>query len=65
MLALRLSKGLIFSEYEKRFGKLSDKLIERARLLKGLCLVDNTSIRLTDVGMLISNNIITNLLEVI
>ena len=65
MLALRLSKGLIFSEYEKRFGKLSDKLIERARLLKGLCLVDNTSIRLTDEGMLISNNIITNLLEVI
>lgn len=65
MLALRLSRGLVFSDYEKRFGKLSDRLIEKARLLKGLCLVDDASIKLTDEGMLISNNIITNLLEVL
>ncbi len=65
MLRLRLSSGLVFSEYEKRFGKLSDAFIKKAKTYKGLCLVDNRSIRLTDEGMLVSNNIITELIEVL
>ncbi len=63
MLCLRLSKGLVFSEFESRFGKLPSKLIKKAGLLKGLCIVDDKSIRLTDQGMLVSNNIITELVE--
>ncbi len=65
MLSLRLSKGLVFSKYKERFGSLSEALITKARLYKGLCEVNEDSIRLTNEGMLISNNIITNLLEVL
>ncbi len=65
MLRLRLSKGLVFSEYEKRFGKLPEALIKKSKLYKGLCVVDDNSIRLTDEGMLVSNNIITELIEVL
>lgn len=65
MLALRLNRGLVFAEYEKRYGKLSPKLIERAGLLKTLCVVDSSHIHLTNEGMLVSNSVITNLLEVI
>lgn len=65
MLRLRLSKGLVFSEYEKRFGKLPTALIKKAGLYKGLCIVDDNSIHLTDEGMLVSNNIIAELIEVL
>ncbi len=63
MLALRLSRGLIFEEYEARFGKLPQKIIKRASLLSGLCTVDDKAIRLTDRGMLLSNSIITEVLK--
>ncbi len=63
MLALRLSRGLIFEEYEARFGKLPQKIIKRASLLSGLCTVDDKAIRLTDRGMLLSNSIIAEVLK--
>ncbi len=63
MLALRLSRGLKFSEFEERFGKLSQKFIDRAKMLRELCVIDDKHIHLTDKGMLLSNSVITNLLE--
>ncbi len=65
MLRLRLSEGLVFSDYEKRFGKVPESLIKKASLYKGLCIVENSCVRLTDEGMLVSNNIITELIEVL
>ncbi len=61
MLALRLKKGLMFSEYEEKFGKkLPMGAINKAKLLEkgGLCNVTQDSISLTDRGMLVSNSII-------
>lgn len=65
MLALRLSRGLVFKEYEKRYGKLPDELIKTATKFKNYCKVDENSISLTDEGMLLSNTIITELTEVL
>ena len=61
MLSLRLSRGLIFSEYEARFGeKLSEDIIKKAKALEkaGLTVCDQNHISLTDQGMLVSNAII-------
>ncbi len=61
MLALRLKKGLVFSEYEEKFGKkLPLGAVNKAKLLEngGLCKVTQDSISLTDRGMLVSNSII-------
>lgn len=66
MLALRLSKGLVFSEYENRFGeKISNELIKKASILakQGLCICDSEHISLADEGMLVSNTIIGELYE--
>ena len=66
MLALRLKEGLCFKEYRERFGKdLNDSIRKAALHLKeaGLLNVNDDSISLTDRGMLLSNSIITNLLE--
>ncbi len=63
MLALRLSRGLVFSEYESRFGPLPEGIIKKAKLFKELCIVDDSSVRLTDRGMLLSNSIITEVLK--
>ena len=66
MLALRLKEGLCFKEYRERFGKdLNDSIKKAALHLKeaGLLNVNDDSISLTDRGMLLSNSIITNLLE--
>ncbi len=66
MLALRLSRGLIFKEYEDRFGeKISNELIKKARIFakQGLCVCDSEHISLTDEGMLVSNSIIGELYE--
>ncbi len=65
MLALRLSKGLVFKTYENKFGKLPNKFINRARSFNGLCIVDDEAIHLTDEGMLLSNTIISELIEVL
>ena len=61
MLALRLKRGLIFSEYEEIFGKkLPMGAINKAKLYEkgSLCRVTQNSISLTDKGMLVSNSII-------
>lgn len=66
MLRLRLSRGVIFSEYRKRFGDgIPDGFIKRAETFEktGLVSVSENSVSLTDSGMLVSNEIITELLE--
>ncbi len=65
MLALRLSKGLSIKNFENKFGNLPNEFINRAFSFNGLCIVDNESIRLTDEGMLLSNTIISKLIEVL
>jgi coproporphyrinogen III oxidase-like Fe-S oxidoreductase len=65
MLALRLSKGLVFKEYEERFGQNIDNKIKAKALLfekQGLCVCDENHIALTDRGMLLSNAIIGELI---
>ncbi len=66
MLALRLKEGLCFKEYRERFGKDLNYSVKKAALpLKeaGLLNINADCISLTDRGMLLSNSIITNLLE--
>ncbi|MBQ9680007.1 MAG: radical SAM family heme chaperone HemW [Ruminococcus sp.] len=66
MLALRLTEGLRFAEYERRFHQpVSDRLIKSARNLQsqGLCEVSDTSVSLTVKGFLVSNAVIAYLLE--
>ena len=61
MLALRLKRGLVFREYEARFGeKISEATLKKAMLLEkeGLCTLSDEGISLTDRGMLLSNAII-------
>lgn len=65
MLSLRLSRGLIFEEFEEKFKNSLDKtIIKKAENLSksGLCTVDQNRISLSDTGMLVSNAIIFNLL---
>lgn len=65
MLALRLSEGLIFENYENRFGKpISESVIEKAEELEkhGLVKVTDNNISLTVDGFLVSNAIISSLL---
>ena len=62
MLALRLTEGLIFEEYEKRFGKsISDLIIAKAKMLEkhGLVKVTDRNISITPNGFLVSNSIIS------
>ncbi len=66
MLALRLKEGLCFEKYRERFGKdLNDSIKKAALPLKraGLLNINDDSISLTHQGMLLSNSVITNLLE--
>ena len=66
MLALRLTEGLRFSEYERRFHQpVSDHLIKAARNLQsqGLCKVSDTAVSLTVKGFLVSNAVIAYLSE--
>lgn len=65
MLALRLSEGLVFENFEKRFGKtVSERIIKKVRELQkhGLLNVDDCSISLTVQGFLVSNSIISELI---
>ncbi len=64
MLALRLSRGLVFDEYEKRFGeKFPEEKIQKAREFEkfGLLKVDEKKISLNPNGFLLSNTIISEL----
>ncbi len=66
MLALRLTEGLIFKEYEKRFGKeISDLIIAKAKMLEkhGLVKVTDRNISITPNGFLVSNSIISELIQ--
>ncbi len=65
MLALRLSEGLVFDKYEKRFGKsVSKETIKKVRELQkhGLVNIDDNSISLTVQGFLVSNSVISSLI---
>ena len=65
MLALRLSEGLIFEKFEKRFGKsVSENIIKKACELQkyGLVNLNDSSISLTVQGFLVSNSVISELL---
>lgn len=64
MLRLRLADGVIFSEFEKRFGHpVPETVSERARLLPPrLVAVDSEGIRLTRMGFLLSNPLIARIL---
>ena len=64
MLALRLSKGLVFDEYKARFKMdyPKEKLKAAAELQRhGLLTLSDSSINLTEKGFLLSNSIIAKL----
>ena len=66
MLALRLTEGLLFDRYQERFGTpVSEKLVSAAKQLQsqGLCNVSDKAISLTVKGFLVSNAVISYLLE--
>ncbi len=65
MLRLRLERGFSPYEYRSEFGKeLSYGFLERCKLFKKTGLLnEGERISLTDKGMLVSNTIITELLE--
>ena len=66
MLRLRLKEGLVFKKYRERFSEELPEGVKKAALpLNGAGLLNITpdGIALTDRGMLLSNSIITNLLE--
>lgn len=66
MLRLRLKSGISFEEYEKTFGEtLSKDFTDKCRIFEkaGFINYNKKSISLTNTGMLLSNSIITELLE--
>lgn len=67
MLRLRLADGIIFEEFEKRFGKkFSKKIIEKAKAFeeKNYLKISEKNIALTREGFLISNYIISELSDI-
>ncbi len=65
MLALRLSEGLIFENFEKRYNKpLPENIIAKAKEMEKhkLVKVTDKNISLTVDGFLISNSVICNLI---
>ncbi len=65
MLGLRLSEGISFEKYEKRFGQpLPEKTLKTARELEkhGLMSVTEKGFSLTRQGFLLSNEIISRLI---
>lgn len=66
MLALRLSEGLIFENYQNRFNQpIPQSITEKAKELEkhGLVNVDKKHISLTVDGFLISNSVICGLID--
>ena len=64
MLALRLTEGIGFADYEKRYGeKLPDDFMRLAKKLadEGLAVLTDTAFSLTARGFLVSNTIIGEL----
>lgn len=65
MLALRLSEGLKFGDYKRKFGKnIDEKIIRKAEKFEraGLLTVSREGIALNDEGFLLSNTIIGELI---
>lgn len=65
MLNLRLTEGLLNSETEKRFGhKIPDELIKKSSVFahNGFMESDETGLRLTKKGFLLSNSILAEIL---
>ncbi len=65
MLALRLARGLKFSEFKEKFGhEISEKFKAKAAFFEknGLCKVGADGVWLTTNGMLLSNTVILKLL---
>lgn len=65
MLMLRTNKGVIISEYKAEFNKLpSEKFIQKAKFYEshGYVKTDDTGVRLTEKGFLLSNTIIADLI---
>ncbi len=60
MLRLRLNSGIIFKEYEKRFGAFPKDKLKKAEMLSkhGLINIDNNGFSLTKKGFLLSNSVI-------
>lgn len=66
MLALRLTEGLLFDAYEKRFGQtVSEKMLFAAKRLvdQGFVRLTPSSLSLTVKGFLVSNSVISYLLQ--
>ena len=66
MLRLRLTDGLRFDEFKKRYNKdLPDRIIKTAEDLKKyeVIISDESGIRLTEKGFLVSNSVIAELLS--
>ncbi len=66
MLCLRLSKGLEFEKFQKKYNKsLPDNIIKKAERFKkaGLLTIDEKGIRLNEKGFLLSNSIIADLTD--
>lgn len=65
MLRLRLADGIVFEDFEKRFGqKISEKIIGKAKEFeeKNYMKIDGKHMALTREGFLISNYIISELI---
>ena len=66
MLRLRLSDGIVFDDYKKRFGEdFPNETIKKAdRFIKeGLISLSENNLSLTPDGFLISNYIISELIN--
>lgn len=66
MLRLRLSEGIIFSAFEKRYNKpFPENIASKAEKFRkaGLLTVDSEGIRLNEKGFLLSNTIIAELTD--
>lgn len=65
MLRLRLSEGIIFSQFRERFSsELPERVLQNARRYNktGLVECDENGIRLTTKGFLVSNSLISSIL---
>ena len=68
MLSLRLKSGISFKEYKERFGsQLPPSFLDKCKTFQktNLMKIDSDNISLTNEGMLLSNSMISELLECI
>ncbi len=65
MLSLRLRRGVIFGEYQEKFGKFPESIKEKARLYQksGLLEIDQNHLALTPQGFLLFNELYLKLTE--